>query len=393
MVAVVAVVAALAAGCAAPAADRLPAAAVAADATDVWFMQHLVPHLRQTISVADLSSDRITRPELARLAEAARRQSQAHLQLLQGWLDRRGPAPHSHSHQAVDRQPRSDLERLSRVPDARFDRTLRRDAGGPAAGRRPARRHRAPPGQPARGPGARPPAAGRAPPPAPAADGLEGLLVEDAAPPRADLMADDRRRRVLVVEDNEVNQALAVAILARLGYRYRCDVVGDGRQAVELMLGGGYEAVLMDCQLPVLDGYQATAEIRRREGTARRTPIIAMTAAVLQDRQTCLAAGMDDHIAKPVLLSEVEAVLARRLQDGRGEPNGRWIGRPAASTGEVLDQRRLAELGRLDPTGNGPALLGRLLESFLARIPLDLADLRTAFRQGSWPVPSGWRTG
>ena len=88
MVAVVAVVAVVAA----------VAAAVAADATDVWFMQHLVPHLRQTISVADPSCDRITRPELARLAP--------------------------HSHQAVDRQPRSDLERLSRVPDARFDRTF-----------------------------------------------------------------------------------------------------------------------------------------------------------------------------------------------------------------------------------------------------------------------------
>jgi uncharacterized protein (DUF305 family) len=120
LVAAVAMVAALAAGCAAPAADRLPAA-VAADATDVWFMQHLVPHLRQTVAVVALSEDRITRPELARLAEATRRRSQAHLQRLQAWLDRRGLAPHGHSHQAVDQQPRSDLERLARVPDPRFD--------------------------------------------------------------------------------------------------------------------------------------------------------------------------------------------------------------------------------------------------------------------------------
>jgi CheY-like chemotaxis protein/HPt (histidine-containing phosphotransfer) domain-containing protein len=192
-------------------------------------------------------------------------------------------------------------------------------------------------------------------------------------------MAADRHHPVLVVEDNEVNQALAVAILAKLGYR--CDVVGDGRQAVELVPRGGYGAVLMDCQLPVLDGYQATAEIRRREGTARHTPIIAMTAASLQDGQQCLAAGMDDHIAKPVLLAEVQAVLARWLQDGGRHPDGRRSGTPAA-TGEVLDQRRLAELGGLDPTGNGPALIGRLLESFLARIPLDLADLRTADHHG-----------
>ena len=112
-------------GCAGPA-DRSPAAAVAmaSDATDVWFMQHLVPHLRQTVAVVTLSKDRITRPELARLAEATRRHDQAHLVLLQAWLDRRGLAPHGHSHQAADQQPRSDLERLAGVPDARFDRAF-----------------------------------------------------------------------------------------------------------------------------------------------------------------------------------------------------------------------------------------------------------------------------
>ena len=125
MVAALMTVAVMAAGCAGPADDRpLAGAAVAADATDVWFMQHLVPHLRQTVAVVALSEGRITRPELARLAEATRRQSQGHLQLLQAWLDRRGLAPHGHSHQAVDRQPRSDLERLARVPDARFDRAF-----------------------------------------------------------------------------------------------------------------------------------------------------------------------------------------------------------------------------------------------------------------------------
>ena len=195
-------------------------------------------------------------------------------------------------------------------------------------------------------------------------------MMPDAKPPG----------RVLVVEDNEVNQALALAILAKLGYR--SDVVGDGREAVELVPRGGYEAVLMDCQLPVLDGYQATAQIRRREGTARRTPIIAMTAGIVEDRQACLAAGMDDHIAKPVLLAEVREVLGRWLQDGADRPDRRWPATAEGPAGEVLDQRRLAELGGLDPTGNGTALVGRLLESFLARIPSDLADLRTAFDHG-----------
>jgi uncharacterized protein (DUF305 family) len=118
-----AMVTAVAPGCAGPAADR-PAAAVTADATDVWFMQHLVPHLRQTVSVVTLLRGRVTDLELAHLAEATRRQSQAHLELLQTWLDRRGLSPHGHSHQPVDQQPQSELERLAQVPDARFDRAF-----------------------------------------------------------------------------------------------------------------------------------------------------------------------------------------------------------------------------------------------------------------------------
>jgi two-component system sensor histidine kinase/response regulator len=85
---------------------------------------------------------------------------------------------------------------------------------------------------------------------------------------------------------------------------------------VEQVTRRRYGLVLMDCQLPVLDGFQATAEIRRREGPTRHTPIVAMTAGVLEDRQRCLAAGMDDHIAKPVLLGEVQALLSRWLRSG-----------------------------------------------------------------------------
>ena len=111
------VVAVIAAGCAGPATDQ-PAVS---DATDVWFMQHLVPHLRQTSSIVGLSRDRITNPELARLADTIDQQGQAHLQVLQGWLDRRGLAPHAHSHQGVDLRRRSDLDRLSQAPGPRFD--------------------------------------------------------------------------------------------------------------------------------------------------------------------------------------------------------------------------------------------------------------------------------
>jgi two-component system, sensor histidine kinase and response regulator len=147
---------------------------------------------------------------------------------------------------------------------------------------------------------------------------------------------------------------------------------------VDLVVQGRYGLVLMDCQLPVLDGYQATAEIRRREGIDRRTPIVAMTAALLEDRQRCLAAGMDDHIAKPVLLTEVQMVLSRWLA---AEVTTRRVSAPSAGAElpwEVLDQHRLTELGGLDTTGNGPALVGELIERFVTSIPVDLADLRVA---------------
>ncbi|MEV6152975.1 response regulator [Nonomuraea sp. NPDC052129] len=103
--------------------------------------------------------------------------------------------------------------------------------------------------------------------------------------------------RILVAEDDEVSRQVAVVVLRKAGHHV--DSVADGRQAVAAVLSGGYDLVFMDCQLPVLDGLAATAEIRRREEP--RTPIIAMTAAAMpDDRLRCLEAGMDDHLAKPV---------------------------------------------------------------------------------------------
>jgi CheY-like chemotaxis protein/HPt (histidine-containing phosphotransfer) domain-containing protein len=194
-------------------------------------------------------------------------------------------------------------------------------------------------------------------------------------------MVEDRRRRVLLVEDNEVNRALAVAILAKLDYR--AEVAGNGREAVEAVAHTAYGAVLMDCQLPVMDGYQATAEIRRREGTAHHTPIIAMTGAALQgDRERCLGAGMDDYLAKPVLVAELQAVLSRWLEGAVTTPTVTGSADWAQSAAEVLDPDRLAELRHLDATGNGSALVGRLVDAFLASAPADLAELRAAIQRG-----------
>jgi signal transduction histidine kinase/CheY-like chemotaxis protein len=128
--------------------------------------------------------------------------------------------------------------------------------------------------------------------------------------------ASHRWARVLVVEDNAANLKVAVRMVEKLGYR--ADVAGNGKEAVGVLDRVRYDAVLMDCQMPEMDGYEAAREIRRHEPQGRHTPIIAMTASALAgDRERCLAAGMDDYISKPVKLHIVAAVLERWLHDGR----------------------------------------------------------------------------
>jgi signal transduction histidine kinase/ActR/RegA family two-component response regulator len=127
--------------------------------------------------------------------------------------------------------------------------------------------------------------------------------------------------RVLVAEDNPVNQRVAVRMLERLGVQ--ADVAGDGVAALHCLSQREYDLVLMDCQMPELDGFEATSRIRAGEGPGQRTPIIAMTASAMRgDRERCLAAGMDDYVAKPVRIDDLRAVLARWLPGGVGAPAG-----------------------------------------------------------------------
>jgi len=122
----------------------------------------------------------------------------------------------------------------------------------------------------------------------------------------------DHGGRVLIVEDNAANLKVAMRMVERLGYR--ADKAGNGVEAVRVLDRMNYDAVLMDCQMPEMDGYEATRQIRRHEKEGRHTPIIAMTASAMAgDRERCLAAGMDDYISKPIKLHVVAAVLERWL--------------------------------------------------------------------------------
>ncbi len=153
---------------------------------------------------------------------------------------------------------------------------------------------------------------------APAGD--EALPAPRRGPSAAAARLGETAPLVLVAEDNPVNQIVAARALERCGAR--AELVGDGLAALNALSAKHYDAVLMDCQMPNLDGYQATAELRRREAGGARTPVIAMTAYAMKgDREKCLQAGMDDYITKPIRPHLLAELLHRwtSAESGEGE--------------------------------------------------------------------------
>ena len=190
------------------------------------------------------------------------------------------------------------------------------------------------------------------------------------APPR-------RHARVLLVEDNEVNQAVATEMLSELGVDVA--IAFNGAEAVEAVRREPFELVFMDCQMPVLDGYEATAQIRHLEGNARHTIIVALTAhAMGGDREVALAAGMDDYLTKPVTVDALTATLDRWLNrhDDEAEPGADGDSVPAAAAKPAL----AAGTELLDPA------VGRkrkFVEMFLELAPRDVANIRAAGDSGA----------
>ena len=209
--------------------------------------------------------------------------------------------------------------------------------------------------------------------------------------------------RILLAEDNSTNQQVAVSILKKLGYR--TDVVANGREAVKVLCDIPYDLVFMDCQMPEMDGYEATRLIRRNGSQVlnRNIPIIAMTANAMKgDREKCLDAGMNDYIAKPVSPDAIASVLEiwlskskeelaasgistetdlqfetqQELTEVVSESQPEWTSDNART--EVFDRAKF-----IDRLMGDKDLAETIISGFLEDIPDQIAALRSALDEGN----------
>jgi len=178
---------------------------------------------------------------------------------------------------------------------------------------------------------------------------------------KAEVPESVRKERVLLAEDNAVNQQVALGNLRKLGYE--ADVAANGFEVLEAIARKSYDIILMDCQMPDLDGYQVTREIRQRERKGRHAYIIAMTAnAMVGDREKCLAAGMDDYVSKPLNRADLRAAMQR----GAAQPQA------------PLDEEPLQPLGTEDEHE-----VAKWIELFAATAPDSMAEMKRALQESS----------
>ncbi len=188
---------------------------------------------------------------------------------------------------------------------------------------------------------------------------------------------------ILLVEDNIVNQRVATRMIERLGHRV--EVITNGREAVEAIASEAYDLALMDCQMPIMDGYEATRAIRQRETqTGQHLPIIALTANAMHgDREKCLEAGMDDYVSKPVDQAILQELLQKWLPASPRSATERLAPNDAssasASPGLVgIDHEAYDALLALCDVNETPEILCDILETFLQDTRAQLDALQQA---------------
>lgn len=212
-------------------------------------------------------------------------------------------------------------------------------------------------------------------------DTLSRLLLTESGWSTSDSAEEPRAAaRVLLVEDNSVNQLVALGQLQRLGHE--CVVAGSGAEALEAIRDGRFDLVLMDCQMPGIDGYEATRRIRQMDPPMSRVPVIAITAHALPgEREKCLAAGMNDHLAKPVSLEQLGAVI--RLWTSRNAPRVPEHD-PVLHIDDddlhVLDRDRVSSFMAIARTQEG--FLAGLVRTFRDDAPARIEALRAAAASG-----------
>ncbi len=204
--------------------------------------------------------------------------------------------------------------------------------------------------------------------------------VDNPSSPSADAV-----RRILIVEDNRVNQIVATEVLTKHGYV--CDIADNGAKAVEAVLAGRFDLVLMDCSMPVMDGFEATRQIRRNEKTLvaapqRRVPIIALTAnAIKGDRERCLEAGMDDYVSKPLdpdyLIKTIQSQLARLGHSPSPLPVNEGVVVPATPSlpNQSNDRSPFAIEALLDRCMNNAETVVLILDEFEKQVVSDLEEI------------------
>jgi CheY-like chemotaxis protein len=217
---------------------------------------------------------------------------------------------------------------------------------------------------------------------------------QQAATAGTPAMIDGRPARILLTEDNEINQEVARELLADMGLD--CTVASNGKEALAALERQRFDVVLMDCQMPEMDGYEATRQIRQREAQGRcfclrgnHLPIIALTAhAIKGDREKCLAAGMDDCVTKPIDPQMLEVAIKAQLQS-------RGLGAPASGPADVAPKVALGPEGQaparpadgewsidvqalLARCRNKASLVLTVMDKFQERLPKDMEQIRVA---------------
>ncbi len=200
--------------------------------------------------------------------------------------------------------------------------------------------------------------------------------------------------RILVAEDNPVNQSVIEAMLGELGVTVT--IVNNGAAAVDALRGASFDLVLMDCQMPVMDGYAATAAIRADTGARVHVPIVALTANALpEDRRRCLDAGMDDYLSKPIRLAALAACLGRWLPAAAGEAAEKPAavtspvaatapGEAASASSALLDRSALIDNPDFGLSASGN-LLARVIGIYLQETPALLATIGRCLTANDWP--------